>query len=94
VVWSDGEGKVKTPVFIRMIYYGLIDLTKLSLTIAVVLGVTFGFLWAMANLEVVEMVMSYVAGTVLLVFVVGFTITYLFGLHERAVRANNKAKGP
>lgn len=94
MVWSDGEGKVKIPVTFRMIYYALIDLTKLLLTIAGVLGLTFGMIWTMANLEVVETVISYVAGTLLVLMVLGFTLTYLFGLHERATQANNKENGP
>lgn len=86
---------MKIPVIVRMVYYGLIDLSKFLLVISAVLSVTFGILWAMANLEIVEMVVSYIAGTLLVLMVLGFTIVYLFGLHERSVRANNNERsGP
>ncbi len=83
---------MKIPVFIRMICYGLIDLIKLGLTISAVLGLVFGIIWAMAKLEIVETVVSYVAGTLFVLIVLGFTIVYLAGLHVRAVEANNKVK--
>lgn len=83
---------MKIPVLVRMVFYFLIDILKLLLTVAAIIAVTGSIIWAMANMEVVETVVGYVVGTFAVLVALLFSSFYVAELHEKAVTADKKNK--